>query len=107
MGNIVRYLDGHTEIHRERPELVELLGNPHLHPDDKDEIRQEIGPPGRDPPAQVLIGVTMTARDPKTGRFQKIDIERDVLAPGLGVPEDVRRPLRDAAGAERAPPCGR
>ena len=42
MGNIVRYLDGHTEIHRERPELVELLGNPHLHPDDKDEIRQEI-----------------------------------------------------------------
>ena len=26
-------------------------------------------------------------RDPRTGRFAKIDIEQDVIAPGLGVPE--------------------
>ena len=26
-------------------------------------------------------------RDPKTGRFAKIDTEQDVIAPGLGVPE--------------------
>ena len=41
-GAIVRFADGHSEIHRERPELVELAGNPHVHPDDRDEIRQEI-----------------------------------------------------------------
>lgn len=26
-------------------------------------------------------------RDPRTGRFAKIDVEQDVIAPGLGVPE--------------------
>lgn len=41
-GAFVRFADGHSEIHRERPELVELLGSEHVHPDDKDEIRQEI-----------------------------------------------------------------
>lgn len=41
-GTIVRYLDGHSEIHRERPGLVELLGNPHVHPGDKEDIRAEI-----------------------------------------------------------------
>jgi hypothetical protein len=41
-GALVRFADGHTEVHRERPDLVGLLGNPHVHPDDKDEIRQEI-----------------------------------------------------------------
>ena len=41
-GAIVRFADGHSEIHRERPGLVELAGNPHVHPDDRDEIRQEI-----------------------------------------------------------------
>lgn len=55
----------------------------------------------------------MTARDPKTGRFARIDVERDVLAPGLGVPEKfaygtVRRhaPAGDdvAQGGESSPP---
>jgi hypothetical protein len=41
-GTIVRFLDGHSEIHRERPGLVELLGSPHVHPDDKEAIRTEI-----------------------------------------------------------------
>jgi hypothetical protein len=41
-GNITRYLDGHSEIHRDRPGLVELLGNPHVHPDDKEAIQMEI-----------------------------------------------------------------
>ncbi len=41
-GNVTRYLDGHSEIHRERPGLAELLGNPHVHPDDKEDIRAEI-----------------------------------------------------------------
>ena len=40
----------------------------------------------------------MTARDPKTGRFQKIDIERDVLAPGLGVPETYACPYGTRLG---------
>lgn len=41
-GNVVRYLDGHSEVYRERPGLVELLSNPGIHPDHKEGIRQEI-----------------------------------------------------------------
>lgn len=41
-GNIVRFLDGHSEIRRERPGLVEDMNNPHIHPDDKKDIQTEI-----------------------------------------------------------------
>jgi hypothetical protein len=41
-GNIVRYLDGHSEIHRERGYLTGLLNNPDVHPDDKRDIQTEI-----------------------------------------------------------------
>lgn len=40
-GTIVRFLDGHSEIHRERPGLVEDLKNPHM-ADYHDDIRDEI-----------------------------------------------------------------
>jgi hypothetical protein len=42
MGSIVRYLDGHSEIYRERPGLVEMMNHPATHPDDAEDIRQEI-----------------------------------------------------------------
>ena len=41
MGNVVRFLDGHSEIHRERPGLAGMLNDPnlaHLHDDIRDEI---------------------------------------------------------------------
>jgi hypothetical protein len=41
-GNITRYLDGHSEITRERPGLVEMMNNPDTHPDDKRDIQTEI-----------------------------------------------------------------
>jgi hypothetical protein len=41
-GNVTRYLDGHSEIHRERPGLVEIMNHPSTHPDDKELLRQEI-----------------------------------------------------------------
>jgi hypothetical protein len=41
-GNITRYLDGHSEVHRERPGLVEMMNHPDTHPDDKEALRQEI-----------------------------------------------------------------
>jgi hypothetical protein len=41
-GSYVRYLDGHTEVHRERPELVEMMNSPYTHPDDREDIRQEL-----------------------------------------------------------------
>lgn len=41
-GNIVRFLDGHSEIRRERGYLTGLLNNPEIHPDDKRDIQMEI-----------------------------------------------------------------
>jgi hypothetical protein len=41
-GTLTRYLDGHTEVHRERPELVEAMNHPDTHPDEREDIRQEI-----------------------------------------------------------------
>ena len=41
-GSFVRYLDGHTEVHRERPGLVEMMHDPDTHPDDKQDIADEI-----------------------------------------------------------------
>jgi hypothetical protein len=41
-GSYVRYLDGHTEVHRERPGLVEEMNDPYTHPDDKADIADEI-----------------------------------------------------------------
>jgi hypothetical protein len=41
-GTIRRFLDGHSEIHRARPELVELANNPHVHPDDRKDAQAEI-----------------------------------------------------------------
>lgn len=41
-GAIVRFLDGHSEIHRERPELVAEMNDPYTHPDDREAARQEI-----------------------------------------------------------------
>jgi hypothetical protein len=40
-GTLTRYLDGHSEIHRDRPRLVEMLKDPdlsHVHHDIRDEI---------------------------------------------------------------------
>jgi hypothetical protein len=41
-GNVTRYLDGHSEVHRERPGLVELMNHPDTHPDMKSDIADEI-----------------------------------------------------------------
>jgi hypothetical protein len=42
MGTIVRFLDGHSEVHRERLGLVEQMNDPDMHPDDREDIRTEI-----------------------------------------------------------------
>jgi hypothetical protein len=41
-GNITRYLDGHSEIHRERPGLVELMNHPSTPDDMRGDIADEI-----------------------------------------------------------------
>jgi hypothetical protein len=41
-GSFVRFLDGHTEIHRERPGLLEEMNSPHTDPADAEDIRAEI-----------------------------------------------------------------
>jgi hypothetical protein len=41
-GTAVRHLDGSTRIVRERPGLVEQMNDPHTHPDDREDIRDEI-----------------------------------------------------------------
>lgn len=41
-GAIVRFLDGHSEVHRERPELVAEMNDPYTHPDGREAARQEI-----------------------------------------------------------------
>jgi hypothetical protein len=42
MGNIVRFLDGHSEIVRSRPHLVAKMNDPDTHPDDREQIKMEI-----------------------------------------------------------------
>ena len=37
-------------------------------------------------------------RDPRTGKFAKIDIEQDVIAPGLGVPDEYAYDLEPRHG---------
>jgi hypothetical protein len=41
-GSYVRFLDGHTEVHRERPGLVEEMNDPYTSDDDREDIKQEI-----------------------------------------------------------------
>lgn len=41
-GNVTRYLDGHSEVVRERPGLVAELNDPETHPADKAWIKDEI-----------------------------------------------------------------
>jgi hypothetical protein len=41
-GNVTRYLDGHSEVHYERPELVREMTHPDTHPEDAEALRQEI-----------------------------------------------------------------
>jgi len=42
MGNYVRFLDGHSELHRARPGLVALMNHPSTSEEDRADIRQEI-----------------------------------------------------------------
>jgi hypothetical protein len=41
-GTIVRYLDGHSEIHHERAGLVAEMNHPSTDPDTREDIRDEI-----------------------------------------------------------------
>lgn len=41
-GNVTRYLDGHSEVHYERPELVREMNHPDTHPEDAEALRMEI-----------------------------------------------------------------
>jgi hypothetical protein len=42
VGNIVRFLDGHSELHRERPALVRYLNDPETPDHAKQSVRDEI-----------------------------------------------------------------
>jgi hypothetical protein len=41
-GNLTRFLDGHSEVVRERPGLVEMANHPDTPPDDRAALNQEI-----------------------------------------------------------------
>ena len=41
-GSVTRFLDGHSEVHRERGSLVELMNHPSTDPDIREALRQEI-----------------------------------------------------------------
>lgn len=42
VGSLVRFLDGHTEHHLDRPGLLEEMNDPDAHPDDREAARMEI-----------------------------------------------------------------